>query len=82
MEILPSALERGYSVDDLLHAVARSIRAFDQPDGMAMYIGPNQAGNLMEVGVIVLWDGSLAIAHARRPPRRKHTLSKPARSRR
>jgi hypothetical protein len=43
---------------------------------MAMYIGADQAGNLMEVGVIILSDGTPAIAHSMRPPRPKYVPSK------
>ncbi|MDR2974663.1 MAG: hypothetical protein LBV00_08110 [Propionibacteriaceae bacterium] len=71
--ILPSARKRGYTDDDLLHAVANAVRIYQQDDGMAMHIGPDQAGRMMEVGTIVLRDGQTAIAHSMRPARPKYT---------
>lgn len=69
--ILPSAHKHGVKDDDILHAWARAIASFNQGDGMVMYIGPNQAGTLIEVGVID-WYGTDAIAHAMTPAREKY----------
>lgn len=80
--ILASAIKRGYRVDDLLHAVAFAIRRFVQDDGMTIHIGPDRSGNLMEVGVVVLRDGTRAIAHAMKPPRAKFTATQPTERRR
>ena len=76
MVILPSARKRGYADDDLLHAVEHAVDQFIQEDGMTMFVGPNRAGNLMEVGVITLTDCRDAIAHAMRPPRTKYVRTK------
>lgn len=70
--ILDSARKRGYADADLLHVVAFAIRIYAQGDGMAMHIGPDTAGRMMEVGTITLRDGRTAIAHAMRPPRSKY----------
>mgnify|MGYP003510253448 FL=1 len=39
---------------------------------MVMFIGPDQTGVLIEVGVVTWWGGELAIAHAMRPARAKY----------
>lgn len=71
--ILESARKRGHTDEDLLHVVAFAVRIFAQDDGMAMHIGPDTAGRMMEVGTIKLRDGRTGIAHAMRPPRAKYT---------
>lgn len=76
--ILDSARKRGYADDDLLHAVAHPLYRYHQEDGMTMHIGPDCAGNPMEVGTLVLRDGRTAIAHAMRPPRSKFLPTKTA----
>lgn len=40
-------------------------------DAMTMFIGPDETGTLVEVGVIE-WHGIIAIAHAMRPARPKY----------
>jgi hypothetical protein len=54
VEILPSAHKHGISDDDIRHpfenAVA-SITVPDQPD-FSMTIGPDEAGRLLEIGVV------------------------------
>ena len=71
--VLDSARKRGYPDEDLLHVVAHAIRVFVQDDGMAMHIGSDGSGRMMEVGTIRLRDGRTAIAHAMRPARAKYT---------
>ncbi len=55
----------------MLHALRFPIRHFVQDDSMTMFIGPDETGTLLEVGVIQ-WHGVLAIAHAMRPARPKY----------
>lgn len=47
------------------------VRHFVQGDSMTMFIGPDETGVLVEVGVIE-WHGVIAIAHAMRPARSKY----------
>lgn len=64
-----SAARHGVTEQDALHAWAFAIDAFALHEGMIMYIGPDRAGNLLEVGVVE-WHDELAIVHAmpaRRP---------------
>lgn len=67
--MLQSASRHGVTSANALHAWAFALDAYTLGDGMVMYIGPDQAGNLLEVGVIE-WRAALAIAHAM-PARRR-----------
>lgn len=49
----------------MLHAWAFAIDADDMGDGLVMFIGPDRAGGLPEVG-LVEWHGIVAVAHAMR----------------
>lgn len=55
----------------MLHALRFPVRHFVQGDSMTMFIGPDETGVLVEVGVIE-WRGVIAIAHAIRPARSKY----------
>ena len=49
VDVLPSALKHGVSVDDIEHAV-RNALAIDEPDDdLRLYIGPSRSGSLLEV---------------------------------
>jgi len=67
VEILASARRHGISDDDIRHAVENSLaggRSDDQTD-FVMLVGPDQSGNLIEVGIVVTDDIEYAI-HAMR----------------
>lgn len=49
--------------DDAQHAWAFAVDAYTVAAGMMMYIGPDRAGVMLEVGVVE-WHGDLAIVHA------------------
>jgi hypothetical protein len=54
VEILASARKHGISDDDIRHAVANavaSVASEAQPD-FTMLVGPDQAANLLEIGVV------------------------------
>ena len=55
----------------MVHALRFSLRHFVQDDAMVMFIGPDETGILIEVGLIE-WHGMLAIVHAMRPAREKY----------
>lgn len=63
--VLHSASRHGIAQEDALHAWAFAVDSYDLGDGMVMYLGPDQAGNLLEVGVVD-WHDELAIVHAMR----------------
>lgn len=60
---LQSAARHGVTGDDALHAWAFALDAYTLREGMVMYVGPDRAGNLLEVGVVE-WHDELAIVHA------------------
>jgi hypothetical protein len=61
--VLQSAARHGVAEEDALHAWAFAVDAFTVDAGMVMYIGPDRAGNVLEVGVVE-WHDELAIVHA------------------
>lgn len=70
--ILGSAHRHGVTEDDMLHVLRFAVRHVRQTDDMVMFIGPDAAETLIEVGVVIWWGGELAIAHALRPARTKY----------
>jgi hypothetical protein len=58
-----SADRHGVTADDALHAWAFAVDAYDVGEGMIMYVGPDRAGRLLEIGV-VQWHDEVAIVHA------------------
>ena len=63
--VLPSALRHGLSEAAVLHAYKHNIRAAPQDDeGVTMIVGGDQAGNLIEVGLVEADDGTVLIVHA------------------
>jgi len=56
----------------MLHALRFAVHHVRQADDMVMSIGPDAAGTLIEVGVVIWWGGELAIAHALPPARTKY----------
>ena len=67
VEILASARRHGISDDDIRHAVENSLAgsSADGDAGFVMLVGPDQSGNLLEVGIVVTDDIEYAI-HAMR----------------
>lgn len=61
--IIPSARKHGVSDDIILHAFNNPIRAEDLDDGLTMFVGPDHAGSLYEIGVVASEDGPI-IVHA------------------
>lgn len=65
VEILASARRHGISDDDIRHAVENSVAGGVDEDGFLMLVGPDQSGNILEVGIVVTVDIEYAI-HAMR----------------
>ena len=63
-EIYQSARKHGVSDDDIEHAVELALVAADQDDGKVLYLGPDQAGNLLEVVAVARADGTEVVIHA------------------
>lgn len=63
MEVLPSARKHGITDDDIRHAfenAVASVTVADQPD-FSMVLGPDQAGRLLEIGVMADDDNDYVI---------------------
>ncbi|MFT4156315.1 MAG: hypothetical protein QM630_00040 [Microbacterium sp.] len=69
--ILDSAYRHGVTDAAMLHALRFPVRHFVQDDSMTMFIGPDETGTLVEVGVIER-HGVIAIAYATHPARPKY----------
>ena len=59
--IATSARKHGISDDDMTHAFNHPILVDDLDDGFTMFIGPDQAGNLLEVGAVDSGDGPIVV---------------------
>jgi hypothetical protein len=68
MEIHDSARAHGIADDDIRHAVANHLYARglppEEPPARVLYLGPDHAGNLLEVVVIERVDASEIAIHA------------------
>lgn len=66
MEIIDSARRHGVSDDSIRHAVEHAL--VDQEAGVEplrwLFLGPDLAGNLLEVVAIIRTDGTLVVVHA------------------
>lgn len=61
--IVDSARKHGVSDETILHAFNNPILVEDLDERMTMFVGPDQAGNLYEVGVVST-DESPIVVHA------------------
>ena len=64
MEIYRTARRHGISDTDIVHAVDHAVVVGDQDDGKVLYLGPDQAGNLLEVVSVRRVDGTEIVIHA------------------
>lgn len=64
MEIYQSARKHGVSDDDIVHAIEHAVIAAEQDDGKVLYLGPDRAGNLLEVVAVAREDGNEVVIHA------------------
>lgn len=65
MEIYGSARRHGVADADIVHAVEHALAVGEQDDGKVLYLGPDRAGNLLEVVAVAYSDGEIVI-HAMR----------------
>ncbi len=66
MDIYASARKHGVSEVDIEHAVDHAVAAGDQEDGKVLYLGPDRAGNLLEIVAVLRDDGTEVVIHAMR----------------
>jgi len=67
MDIHPSARRHGVRDDDIDHAVAHRLyegEIEDAPPRRVLYLGPDRAGNLLEVVAVERDDGTELAIHA------------------
>lgn len=67
--IADSARKHGVSDETILHAFNNPILVEDLDEGMTMFIGPDHAGNLYEIGVVSTNEGTIVV-HAMRARRK------------
>ena len=79
MRIAAAALKRGYTVEQIEHAVVHHTDEFrDQGDhALALLVGPTPSGELLEIGVVLAGDGITidVVAHVM-PARSKYLRKK------
>lgn len=66
VEIYRSARKHGIADDDIEHAVEQALAVGEQDDGSVLYLGPDRAGNLLEVVSVMRDDGTEIAIHAMR----------------
>lgn len=59
--IAPSAYRHGLNDEAILHAFDNPVRTHDLDDGLTMLVGPDHAGNLLEVGVVASDEGPVVV---------------------
>ena len=66
----PTARRHGVSDDDIRHALAHPSYVGDDPDAlddeasMVLVLGPDRAGNQLELAALVADDGTVVVVHA------------------
>ena len=64
MEIYDSARKHGVSDDDIEHAVSNALVTAEDDEGKVLYLGPDRAGNLLEVVAVQREEGDEVVIHA------------------
>lgn len=64
LEIFASARKHGTADEDIDHAVDHALTIGEQGDGKVLYLGPDRAGNLLEVVSVIRDDGTEIVIHA------------------
>jgi hypothetical protein len=59
--IVDSARKHGVSDETILHAFNNPVFVEDLDEGMTMFIGPDRAGNLYEIGVVGTDEGPVVV---------------------
>ena len=64
VEIYASARKHGIHHLDINHAVEHALATGEQDDGKVLYLGPDRAGNMLEVVSVLRDDGTEIVIHA------------------
>lgn len=59
--IVDSARKHGVNDETIVHAFNNPVLVEDLDDRMTMFIGPDQAGNLYEIGVVSTDEGPIVV---------------------
>ena len=68
--IADSARRHEVSDESMLHALRNAVSFEPHDEGFTLYVGPDEAGRLIEVGTIESDDGDVVVVHAMRARRR------------
>jgi hypothetical protein len=74
VEIYDSARKHGVIDDDIEHAVANALVSAEDDEGKVLYLGPDHAGNLLEVVTVEREGGDEVVIHAMAMRRRYQSL--------
>ncbi len=67
MEIYESARKHGISDQDIRHGIEHALVAADEDEtNKVLYLGPDRAGNLLEIVTVVRDDDTEIVIHAMR----------------
>jgi hypothetical protein len=58
---LQSAQRHGIDDQDILHALHNAVWIEALEEGLSMFVGPDRAGNLLEIGVVDFQDGPIVV---------------------
>jgi len=64
LDVYASARRHGIADKDIEHVVQHALIAAEDEEGKVLYLGPDRAGNLIEVVSVIREDGSVLIIHA------------------
>lgn len=66
MRITASARKHGIADDAMLHAVRMAVKRLREDDGVDVFLGADQAGTMLEVGVVDFDGDDPRVIHAMR----------------
>ena len=66
MEIYASARKHGIDDVDIQNVLDHALAAGEQDDGKVLYLGPDRAGNVLEVVSVLRDDSTGSVIHAMR----------------
>ena len=66
MDLYDSARKHGVGDADIRHAVEHALVAAEDDEGKVLYLGPDRAGNMLEVVTVTRTDDTEVAIHAMR----------------
>lgn len=74
MDIYQSARKHGVSDDDIVHAIEHAVVSAEESNDKVLYLGPDLAGNLLEIVSVTRHDGTEIVIHAMKMRRMYESL--------